>query len=120
MAKKPSTWLKLFQDFVVDLRISSKEENSSDKRGVPLILWDSQKRFLHEVGTGLDEDIHIFNCLKSRQLGVTTVSLAIDVFWLAMHNNIIGAIVTDTEKNREKARAQIAMYVRSFPEDYFG
>src|SRR5262249_10129703 len=64
--------------------------------------------------------IHKFFCLKSRQLGVTTISLAIDVFWLAMHNDMIGCLVTDTEKNKEANRALIVKYIESFPDGYFG
>ena len=117
---KPSRWLNLFETFVEDLRIKSKEINSNDQRGSKLEMWDSQRRFLKEVGQGLDDGIHRFNILKSRQLGITTISLAIDVFWLAVHENIIGCLVTDTEKNREANRALIQHYVESFPEDYFG
>lgn len=117
---KPSRWLKLFEEFVQDLRISSKEVVSEDERGTKLDLWESQRRFLDTVGRGLDDDIRIFYFLKSRQLGITTVSLAIDVFWMAMHNNLTGCLVTDTEKNRDVNRSMIARYVKSFPDDYFG
>ena len=113
-------WLRLFQTFIADIRIQSKEMVSSDPRGVPLVLWESQRRFIHEVGKGLDDGIHQFNCLKSRQLGVTTVSLAIDVFWLAMHDGITAAMVTDSDANKAKNRAEITRYVQSFPEGYFG
>lgn len=113
-------WLRLFEQFVADIRIVSKEVVSDDPRGVPLVLWESQRRFLQEVGRGLDAGIHQFNCLKSRQLGVTTVSLAIDVFWLAMHDNIIAGIVTDNEANRDANRALIRKYVTSFEDGYFG
>lgn len=51
----------------------------------------------------------------------TTISLAlVDVFWLAMHKNIIGCMVTDTEKNRDANRMLIEHYVNSFPDGYFG
>ena len=117
---KANKYLTLFQDFVADIRIVSKEVVSDDPRGVPLVLWESQRRLIKEVGGGLDDGIHQFFALKSRQLGVTTVSLAIDVFWLAMHNNIIGAMVTDNEANREANRALITKYVNSFEDGYFG
>jgi hypothetical protein len=105
---------------VGDLRISSKEETSRDGRGTSLVLWESQHRFLKEVAAGLDQGQKIFKVLKSRQLGVTTVSLAVDLFWVAMHPGITMAIVTDTEGNREKNRTLLAQYVKSFPEGYFG
>lgn len=121
MASKANRWLKLFEAFVGDIRISSKEVASTDERGSPLVLWESQRRFMRAVGEGLDSGVHAFNCLKSRQLGVTTLSLAlVDVFWPAMHPNLIGCLVTDTEKNREVNRALIKKYVQSFPDGYFG
>jgi hypothetical protein len=117
---KSTRWLKAFEKFVGDLRITSKEIVSQDERGARLEMWDSQRRFLREVGTGLDNGIHIFKILKSRQLGITTISLAIDVFWLAMHPGIIGCLVTDDEKKLEANRALITQYIESFPEGYFG
>lgn len=117
---RASHWLPIFEAFVKDLRISSKEVSSVDERGVKLDLWESQKRFLKEIATGLDDDIRIFVNLKSRQLGITTISLAIDVFWLAFHANLTGALVSDTDKNRNKNRAQIERYVKSLPDGYFG
>ena len=120
MAKADTQWLKLFTEFCRDLRISSKEVTSQDERGVKLKLWESQERFLRELAYGLEDGIRWFCFLKSRQLGVTTISVAIDVFWLAMHHNLIGALVSDTEKNRAKNRDLIERYVNSFPDGYFG
>ena len=118
---KSSKWLRLFEAFAADLRIKSKELITADPRGAPLDMWVSQKRFLQEVGEGLDNGIHVFNCLKSRQLGVTTISLAlVDVFWLAMHPNMPGVLVCESEKNREKNRRLIESYIDSFPDNYFG
>lgn len=120
-ALRSSRWLKAFETFAKDLRIKSKEQLSSSEGGVPLKLWGGQKRFLEELGDGLDRGVHSFNCLKSRQLGVTTLSVAlVDVFWPAMHPGIIGCLVVDTEKNRELNRAMIEGYIASFPEGYFG
>ena len=120
MAVKAGKWLKLFERFVADIRITSKEETSGDERGAPLVLWESQKRTLQEIGNGLDDGIHKFYVAKSRQLGVTTISLAIDVFWLALHPKIIGCLVADTPKNSNANRMLIEAYVKSFPDGYFG
>lgn len=121
MAKlRSSRWLKLFEDFARDLRISSKESANSAEGGDPLRMWESQRRFLKEVGGGLDQGVHVFNCLKSAQLGVTTISLAIDVFWFALHPNLIGCLVTDDEKKRDANRDLLTKYIESFPDGYFG
>ena len=118
--RSPSRWVKLFTQFVEDARIASKEVVSEDERGVRLLMWDSQRRFLNNVAEGLDEGVRIFYCLKSRQVGVTTISLLIDVFWLAMHSNLTMALVTDVEKNRDANRETLRRYVNSFGPGYFG
>ncbi len=117
---KASRWLGLFRDFSRDVRISSKEVTSSDERGVPLVLWESQRRFIDEVGRGLDEGIRIFNCLKGRQSGITTICLLIDLFWLAMHPNMKGALVGEKQGTIDENRGILQHYVRSFPQGYFG
>jgi hypothetical protein len=118
--RRPSKWIKLFNDFVKDVRIASKELVAEDERGSRLILWDSQRRFLDAVAEGLDDGVRIFYILKGRQLGITTISLLIDLFWLAMHKDLTMALVTDVEKNRESNRAVLRNYIASFPEGYFG
>jgi hypothetical protein len=112
-------WRPLFSRFVGELRIASKEVSSgTDPRGVHMELWTSQQRFLDMVVDGLDADVHDFSCLKSRQLGITTISLAIDLFWLAVHPGMIGALVVDTEPNREAFREILRRYVLSFPKSF--
>ena len=120
MAQSASRWITVFEKFVKYARILSKEVSSTEDGLVELDLWESQKRYLNELAIGLDAGVRTFYCLKSRQLGVTTVSLLIDVMWLAMHENINGCLVTENEANREKNRETIRQYVESFPPDFFG
>ncbi len=117
---KASKWIPVFEEFIRDLRISSKEESSEDDRGTPLNLWRSQRRALEFIGHGLDDGIHKFYILKGRQQGLTTLTLAVDIFWAAFHKNLFGALITDNEDNREKNRSILKRYVDSFPEGYFG
>lgn len=106
--------------FIQLLRIDSKEVAATDENGTKLDLWDSQRIFLEEICEGLDRGVRHFVCLKSRQLGISTVSLALDVFWLCMHPGIIGALVVDSEGTKEVFRATIRRYIASFPEGFFG
>ena len=117
---KASRWLSLFRDFSRDVRIASKEMVSDDERGSPLVLWESQRRFMTEIGQGLDEGIRIFNCLKSRQLGITTICLLIDLFWLAMHPHMKGALVGEKQGTIDENRGILKQYMASFPPNYFG
>jgi hypothetical protein len=117
---EPTRWISLFLDFITQLRIDSKEIAAVDARGSPLILWDSQRMFLEEIAKGLANGVRTFYCLKSRQLGISTVSLAVDIFWLAVHSGTIGALVTDTPKNSAAFRTVIRRYVDSFPPGFLG
>lgn len=116
-------WLPLFQAFINELRIQSKEVSAGDgcdERGAKLNLWGSQRMYLEEICKGMDEGVREFLCLKSRQLGVTTVSLAIDLFWLATHPRMIGALVVDNDKNAANFRSILMMYHQSLPSEFIG
>jgi hypothetical protein len=121
MSKKSRKWLKAFSQFLENLRIDSKHIAAvSAEAGIKLDLWDSQQRVLDCIGNGLDDGVHVFYILKSRQLGVSTVTLAILLFWLAIHPRIFGALAIDNERNSENFRNIIVRYMDSFPAGYFG
>src|SRR5260221_1700983 len=106
-------WLELFLEFIGNLSIDSRETGVG-----PLNLYGSQRRFLAEIVEGLDRGIHQFVCLKARQEGISTVALAIDLFWLAVHPGLQGALVTDTDGNRDKFRIILTRFVASLPKGY--
>ncbi len=120
MQKNETEWMDVFLRFIKYLRIDSKHTESEGSNGSQLKLWTSQNMFLSELAKGLGRGVRQFYCLKSRQLGVTTISLAIDIFWLAMHPGTIGCLVLDREDNRNIFRSVIRRYIRSFPKGFFG
>lgn len=115
-------WLPLLLRFLDELRIQSKEVESIDdeRGGSKLDLWLSQQMFLETLCDGLEDGIHEFYFLKSRQLGITTIGLAIVLFWLAMHPRIIGCIVADSDENSAGFRETLNKIMESFPEEYTG
>ena len=115
MKRDKPKWMELFLDFIGYMTISSKELDSA--KPVPLldVLYTAQYRFLEEVAEGLDRDIHDFKILKSRQLGISTISLALDVFWASVHDKLQGALITDTDANRDKFRILLEQYIESLP-----
>lgn len=114
MAKSATKWLPLFRKYIRELRITSKHAASDpDGTGIELKLWTSQQRVLEDVCKGLENGIHIFYILKSRQLGVTTITIAITLFWMALHPNTIGCMVSDSDKSAAKNRDTIRKYVGS-------
>ncbi len=109
------SWLPLFLEFITYMSISSKELVGHERAPLSQILYRAQRSYLENICEGLDRGIHDFKCLKARQLGISTISLAIDVFWMTIHDKIQGALVTDDEPNREKFRVLIEQYIESLP-----
>ena len=100
----------LFEEFIAHLTIDSKETGIG-----PLIPWGSQQRFLDELCEGLDAGKRFFVCLKARQLGISTISLAVTLFWLLVHDGTQGALICDDESNKEKFRILLDRYLHSLP-----
>ena len=110
----PATaWMAMFRKFIQQLQIDSKEDGVARLR-----LYGSQEYFLQELAEGLENDIHSFTILKARQLGLSTIMLAVDIFWLFLYPGLQGALVTDTDGNREQFRKIIIRYMKSLPLDY--
>ena len=56
--------------------------------------------------------------LKGRQLGITTISLALDLYWVFTHPGLGATLVTDTEENREMFRSTLGMYHEHLPKEF--
>ncbi|MDE2099908.1 MAG: hypothetical protein KGL39_21825 [Patescibacteria group bacterium] len=113
MAKtKEAPWIKPFRFFCSKLQIDSKETGVSK-----LEFFNSQEFYLNEISRGWTKDIHSFLFLKSRQLGISTISIALDLFWVMIHPGIQGAIITHDEASREDFRAKIERYSQSLPRE---
>lgn len=110
MDKTPKKWLPVLQQFIGQLTISSKETGISK-----LKPYGSQKRFLKNLADALDDDVRDITVLKARQLGLTTIMLGVDLFWLNFFKGTQGALVVDTEGNREQFRDTLQRYHESLP-----
>jgi hypothetical protein len=113
-------WLGPFLQFIDKLRIDSKEVAAEDERGSRLDLWTSQIRFLEQLGEGMARGQRMFYCLKSRQAGISTITLALLLFWVAARPRTIAALVCNTDEVRDAFRNMLERYVRSFPPNFFG
>ena len=101
-----------FEKFCSKLRIDSKELGR-----IPLTFLGSQRYLVEQIAAGLAADIHTFVVLKGRQLGISSVTLALDLYWMFKHKGLQGAVVTDTDENREVFRSYIGQYRASLPTD---
>ena len=106
--------LKKFYKFCSELKIETKEEGLK-KMGN---LLGTQTYVMEEIQKGLAEDVHFFVILKGRQLGITTVSLALDLYWQFTHPGWQGTLVSDTEENRDMFRSTLGMYIEGLPKEY--
>ena len=99
--------LKRFYHFCSQLRIESKENGliRMDK------LLGSQTYVMEEIAKGLEEDCHFFVILKGRQMGISTISLALDLYWLFTHPGLQGTLTTHDEESRDMFRSTLSMYM---------
>jgi len=106
--------LQKFYKFCAQLKIESKEEGLIPL-GKPL---GTQTYVMQEIAKGLENDVHFFVILKGRQLGITTISLALDLYWQFTHPGWQGTLVADTEENRDMFRSTLGMYMEGLPKEY--
>ena len=106
--------LQKFYKFCAELKIETKEEGLK-KMGK---LLGTQTYVMEEIDKGLKDDVHFFVILKGRQLGITTVSLALDLYWQFTHPGWQGTLVSDTEENRDMFRSTLGMYIDGLPKEY--
>jgi len=97
-----------FEAFCSKLTIDSKELGR-----IPLTFMGSQRYAVEQIAYGLSQDIHEFVILKGRQLGISTVTLALDMYWLFKNQGLQAAVVTDTDDNRELFRSLLSGYIAS-------
>ena len=99
-----------FEAFCAKLKIDTKELGR-----VPLTFLGSQRYLVEQIADGLSRGIHTFVILKGRQMGISTVLLALDLYWMFKNEGLKGAVVTDTDDNRELFRSYIEQYKNSLP-----
>jgi hypothetical protein len=105
--------LDSFWRFCSQLRVDTKERGQTTLSKE--ILLGTQTHFIEEIVKGLENDVHFFVDLKGRQLGITTICLALDLFWHFRHSGMQGTLIADGERNREQNRATLRMYLEGLP-----
>jgi hypothetical protein len=99
--------------------LNTCEINSKD-HGEPIILGKylmyGQRLFVTAIFDGLEQDVHDYYCLKSRQLGITTIIRTLCAFFLGVHRGLTGALVFDTNENKNLARDELVTIIRALPD----
>lgn len=106
--------LKKFYRFCGQLQIETKEKGLQRLGN----LLGTQTYVMGEIARGLEEGAHHYVILKGRQLGITTISLALDLYWVFTHPGLGATLVTDTEENREMFRSTLGMYHEHLPKEF--
>jgi len=106
--------LQQFYNFCSQLKIETKEKGLKKMDR----LLGTQTYVMDEIASGLEQDIHFFVILKGRQLGITTISLALDLYWHFTHNGLGGTLVTDSEENRDMFRGTLGAYMDGLPKEF--
>lgn len=99
-----------FETFCRHLVLNSKEQGR-----VPFRWNGAQVRFMDELEKGLAKEQHKAVVCKARQLGITTLTLALDLFWLFRHPGTQGALAVSTESVRDLSRNILTNYVDGLP-----
>jgi hypothetical protein len=106
--------LKQFYAFCSELKIETKEQGLRKMDN----LLGTQTYVMDEISSGLESGIHFFVILKGRQLGITTISLALDLYWHYINAGLNGTLVTDTEENRDMFRGTLGSYMDGLPKEF--
>ena len=106
--------LSQFLKFCSKLRIETKEHGTQTLSH----LLGSQEYVIREIASGLAEDKHFFVILKARQLGITTLTLALDLYWMFLYPAMQASLVSDTDSNKETFRTTLQMYMHGLPPEW--
>lgn len=99
-----------FIDFCKTLTIDTKELGKTR-----LKMIGTQRYLIDQIAEALNNDIHTFIVLKGRQQGISTICLALDLYWLFGHLGLQGSMVTDTDDNRTMFRSILTQYMEGLP-----
>lgn len=102
-----------FDEFKYYVKINSKETGGGTVLGEH--RYHAQLMFEDAVFGALAEDIHDIYILKSRQLGISTISRALSIYWLGMNDGLRGSMVFDTAYNTQIARREIEEVIAELP-----
>src|SRR5215469_7383735 len=100
-------------EFLSHCYINSKETGGHTCLGEN--IYRAQNWFLDSLFDALEKDIHEIDVIKSRQLGLSTISRATSLFWLGIHEGLQGALVFDTAYNTAAARREILSILKGLP-----
>lgn len=104
-----------FKRFCSALKVDTKELGIVS---LGQVLHGAQLYLIDEIARGLNEGCHYFVVLKARQLGMTTICLALDLYWSFKFAGTQGTLITDTDDNRDMFRDTLTTYMEGLTPEW--
>lgn len=108
-----TTIRKAMYDLLGSVKLETKEFGKTQ-----VDPWLSQRIVIDAVARGLQEGVHEFVILKSRQMAITTVSSVIELLWALANEGTQGAIIADRTDNLERLRRIFANLLETLPPEW--
>jgi hypothetical protein len=105
--------MQRFLTFLSHLKVQSKDYGL-----VKFELLGSQRYLLEQIADGLEQGITTFVILKARQLGISSLLLALDMFWAFEHPGLLGTFIAHQETMRDDFRAAVEVFFAETPAQY--
>jgi len=107
--------LRGFYKFCNALKIDTKERGEIY---LGKALMGTQTYVIDQIAKGMEDGVRNFVTLKCRQIGISTISLAFDLYWIFKYRAMSGMLVTHDEPARDQFRVTLDMYYDGLPEAY--
>ena len=107
--------LTKFMQFANALLIDTKEKGML-RLGTSMM--GTQRWLLRHIVEGFEEGKREFVTLKCRQAGISTLSLALDMFWLFQHKGMTGMLAVHEDTARDQFRSTLELYYSSLPDTW--
>jgi hypothetical protein len=104
---------KRFMQFLRRQKVNSKDYGTVEFR-----LLGSQLYLIDEIERAMSEGVTTIYVLKSRQVGISTLLLALDMFWSFEHPGLLGVFMLHKEEAREDFRTVIEVFFAETPKQF--
>jgi hypothetical protein len=101
-------------------RFCSKLIVNSKEFGVrPLVpMWNTQRWYVMNILRAIERNIRFLVTNKARQGGITTIDLAILIFWMNKFAGTLAAMISDDGSNLARARGILTKFMNHLPAAY--
>ena len=73
---------------------------------------------MNAIQKGFEDGVHEFVTLKCRQIGISTQSLALDLYWINKYTGMNAALVTHNDAARDQFRTTLQLYRSGLGEEW--